>query len=274
MPRRVKSRPVNHDMRNGILLSLVAILFAIALFAGYWWVRKSKVPLDQVTNCPLAGPTAVHVLIFDRSDPISGQQAQQIRQRMQALKVTASFGQRFDFYTLEADAKAALSPILQVCSPGKPEEANALIENPDLIKRRYEEKFSTVVDHVTNQLLEPSVRNSSPIVESMKAAAITSFGAITKEGISVRITMISDMIQHSDAYSQFRAESSFADLSRNPVWPTIRPDLKGAHVDVLYLLRPEARRAGKIPIQNRGHELFWEQLIRASNGFLESFVPI
>jgi hypothetical protein len=261
-----------NDRRNGILLVLLALVLGCGLLGGYWWVRKSKIPLDEA-NCPVAGPNAVHVIIFDQSDPISGQQSQQIRQRIQALKATAAFGLRFDIYTLDGDAKNALNPVLRVCSPGKPEEANELIENPELIRRKYEEKFSSVLDRTIDQLLVPSVRKSSPIIESMKAAGITSFGPLDSTKTPLYLTLISDMIQHSDAYSNFRTDPSFVELSRNSTWPLVRPNLKGALVDVLYLLRPEARRQGKV-IQNRGHELFWEQLIKASNGVPETFVPI
>lgn len=270
--RRIR-KSAHTDRRNGILLILLALVLAAGLFGGYWWVRKTKIPLDEATNCPLTGPRAVHVLIFDRSDPISAQQSQQIQQRIRALKSAAAFGQRFDVYTLEGDVKNALRPTLQICSPGRPEEANELIENPELVRRRYDEKFSRVLDRTIDSLLQPSVRDNSPIIESMRAAAITSFGDFDEAKTDLRMTMISDMVQHTDAYSNFRTEPNFAELSQKTNWPTIRPNLKGARVDIYYLLRPEARRQGKT-IQNRGHQLFWEQLIRASNGTLDEFVPM
>jgi hypothetical protein len=59
--------------------------------------------------------------------------------------------------------------------------------------------------------------------------------------------------------------SNFSSLEKSPLWRTLRPNLFDAQVDILYLLRPNALRGNGL-IQNRGHQLFWEQLIRASNG--------
>src|SRR5262245_49241015 len=125
--RKVRGIP---DAWAGALLTILGLVLIIALAAGYWWLKRSKIPLDEQTNCPTGGPRAVHVVIFDRSDPISGQQAQRIRQVMHQLKIAASFGYRFDIYTFEGDAKNVLQPVLVLCSPGSPEEANELVQNP------------------------------------------------------------------------------------------------------------------------------------------------
>jgi hypothetical protein len=211
--------------------------------------------------------------MIDRSDPITGQQAQRITQIMKELKNDAPFAERFDIYTFEGDAKNVMEPILSVCSVGRPEDANEWIENPVLVRRRYEDRFSSVLDRTIEQLLHENTLDNSPIIESIKAAAITSFGMIEERKTRLRLTLISDMVQHSALFSQFRAESNFAQLARTPTWVTMMPNLRGAQVDILYLLRPSARRLG-IPIQSRGHQLFWEQLIQAANGRLDKLEPI
>jgi hypothetical protein len=91
--------------------------------------------------------------------------------------------------------------------------------------------------------------------------------------VRLRVTIVSDLIQHTTNNSHFKAVPDFPQLSRTITWSTIAPQLKGAEVDVLYILRPEAKRAGKA-IQDRGHQLFWEQLIQASNGTLLRVDPI
>jgi hypothetical protein len=57
------------------------------------------------------------------------------------------------------------------------------------------------------------------------------------------------------------------------VWPTLQPQLKGAGVDILYLLRLSALRKGA-PIQNHGHQVFWEQLVTGSGGHILSIAPL
>lgn len=87
------------------------------------------------------------------------------------------------------------------------------------------------------------------------------------------MTLVSDMVQHTNLNSHFKAEPNFNQLSKLQAWATLQPNLKGADVDVLYLLRPSATRGGA-QIQNRGHMLFWEQLIAAGGGRIAVMQPL
>src|SRR6202043_2299142 len=133
------------------------------LAIGSWWLRKTKPQLDA-DNCLRSGPKAVHVIMIDRSDPISGQQAQRVKQHADSLKAIAGFGTRFDVYTFEGDVKNEMIPLLHVCAPGRPEEANELIENPEFVRRRYED-FSAKLDKEIDALLQVSTLQTSPIIE-------------------------------------------------------------------------------------------------------------
>jgi hypothetical protein len=273
MPRyRRSSKRGRGDKATGIVLGLVGLLLIAALAGGAWWLRKTKVQLDA-DNCPLAGPRAVHLIMIDRSDPISGQQAQRIRQQVHKLKNEASAGTRFDIYTFEGDIKNEMAPMIRVCAPGRPEDANELYENPELVRKRYEERFSSVLDRTLDELLQTSRLPNSPIIESLRAAAITSFGPVDPGKLPLHVTLVSDMVQNTALASQFRGDLSFAQLSKTPAWTRLQPNLKGADVEILYLVRPEAKRAN-VPIQNRGHQLFWEQLIGASGGRLNGIEPL
>jgi len=267
-----RARRERGDKATGILLGIAGIVLIAALAGGAWWLRKVKEPLDA-DNCPRSGPKAVHVIMIDRSDPMSGQQAQAVRQRVEKLKNEAGFGTRFDVYTFEGDAKNEMRPIVRVCAPGRPEEANELIENPEFVRRRYEERFSQILDRSVTELLKVSTLPNSPIIESLKAAALTSFGPLTAGQVPLHVTLVSDMVQNTAMLSQFRSEPNFPQLAKSPAWTSLQPDLKGADVDILYLVRPEARR-GVAVIQSRGHQLFWEQLIAASDGRLNSILPL
>jgi hypothetical protein len=271
---RRKRRGGLPDWLTGALLGAIGLLLIGALVGlnVYFDHAKKKLGSD---NCPLGeAPQAIHVLIFDRSDPISEQQAQRVKQLMKQLKDAASFGYRFDIYTFEGDAKRELHPELRVCSPGRPEDANELIENPELVRRNFEKAFSERIDQVVNQLLMETTRPSSPIIESLRAAAITSFGPLPDTSkVLLKVTLFSDMIQNSPLYSHFRSETEFSVLSKNAIWPSLRPNLRGADVEIYYLLRPEAKRTNGSSIQNRGHQKFWEDLVGQSNGRISRIEP-
>jgi hypothetical protein len=274
--RRKKARVI--DAITGVALAVAGLVCLVAFGAGYWWVKSTKTALDDA-NCPLnSGPRAVHVVMVDQTDPISQLQAQRIQQIIQQYREVAAFGMRFDIYVVEGDTKTTLLPILSICSPNRAEDANIYIENPELIKRRYEERFVAVLDKTVTELLRATTRDSSPIIESMKAAAISSFGPWERRKIPFRLTIVSDMVQHTQLNSHFKSEPNLRQLVQSTAWRSLQPNLHNAEVNVLYLLRPEARRQG-IPIQNRGHQEFWAQLIAASNGRLvdnreNAFEPI
>jgi len=98
MAQRGKRSRGLSDGQTGLLLGLGGIILIAALGGGYWFVKTSRHVLDSETNCPKSGPNGIHVILFDRSDPISEQQAQRIRQAIDKFKSEAPFGMRFDLY--------------------------------------------------------------------------------------------------------------------------------------------------------------------------------
>jgi hypothetical protein len=273
MARRSRKRKGLIDAATGIVLAVIGVLGIGALVFGVQWIKSTKIALDPDTNCPTNGPRAVHVIMFDRSDPVSEQQAQRIRQVVERLKNDAPPGERFDLYTFEGDTSHALEPVLRICAPDRPENASQWTANPEQIKRRYETRFTAVLDRTLGQLLQTSTQGTSPIIESIRGAAITSFGPYEHGQIPLRITMISDMVQNTTLNNHFKIEPNFQQLAHSGAWSSLQPHLKGADADILYLIRPSARRGNSL-IQTRGHQQFWEQLISASGGRLNTIEPI
>jgi hypothetical protein len=273
MARRRRANKGLSDGASGLILAIAGVAIIGGLGGGLWWVKQAQTQIDEDTNCPKAGPTAIHMILFDRSDPITDQQAQRIKQAIEKYKNEASTGLRFDLYTFEGDTSHILNPTLKICVPERPEDANPLNKNPEFIRRRYEERFAAVIDQTVSSLLHASTQKTSPIIESIRAASITSFGPIEPGRLSLRVTMISDMIQNTSLFSQFQSDSNFEALSHSGVWVSLQPQLKAAKVDILYLSRPKATH-NRTPIQNRGHQAFWIQLIAASGGRVDLFEPL
>lgn len=270
---RQRRRKDRSDRMSGLALGAFGILLIFGLIAGNHWVRTAKQKTDAETLCPLSGPKAVHALIIDRSDPITELQAQRVKQVVHVLKTNAEFGKRFDIYTFVSKPGQALEPVLRICSPGKPENANELIDNPKRVRKTYEDRFSSVIDKTIDDLIKSSMRHRSPILESLRAAAQKSFGEFVAGDTPLRLTLISDLIQHSSSLSHYRVKPDFGRLKGSFLWASLRPQLKGAEVDALYLLRPEARRNGA-PVQTRGHQVFWEQVIAHGGGVVQKIEPL
>lgn len=260
---RNRRRKDRGDKAKGIVFMLLGFILIAGLAGGGYWLSQKRVKLDAVSGCPVTGPTAIHAILIDRSDPISPQQAQQVRLVIDGYISRAKIGERFDLYVASGDTVSVLTPVASVCSPGRGDQANELYENPQMIQRQFEAKFVGVMKENLSRLLETATADSSPILESIKAAAVSSFGSIEPGQIPLQMTIVSDLVQHSQVSSHFRGETSFDDLARRSAWRSLQANLKGATVNVLYLLRPVSVRNGQ-PIQNRGHQVFWEKALSAS----------
>ena len=94
MARRSRRSKGPSDGTKGLMFGTLGLIVIGLLGAAYFWAKRNAPVLDADTNCPSSGPTAIHVILFDRSDPISEQQAQRIqqqafRQRQQGLQYTS-----------------------------------------------------------------------------------------------------------------------------------------------------------------------------------------
>jgi hypothetical protein len=255
--------------RDGLLMAAVIVL-TVAMLGGataaYFLLRKD--PVDPVSLCPRAGPAAVHAILIDRSDPISPLQARRVRQVLDAAVLGAAPATRIALYVAESDGTAALTPVLALCNPGR--DANPIYQNPRLIREKYERDFKTRLDTTINALLAPSTRQTSPIMESLKAVCIDAFGA-EPAGIPLRLTIVSDMLQHSPIASHYR-DRDYEALLRSPRLQAVRADCRGAEVDILYLLRPT--RSGQPGAQSRAHQRFWDHYLQLMNALPRSMEPI
>jgi hypothetical protein len=241
-------------------LALAAAVALVGLYFGAsFWAREQRVEIDEASLCPKSGPTAVTAVLVDRSDPLSPQQAQRVRQVLERIVEEASVGGRVALYVAEADAFAALSPVLALCNPGS--EANPLYQNPKKIRARYEDGFKARFEAVRGALLEPARRQSSPVMESIKAVCIDAFGK-APAGVPLRLVVVSDLLQHSPITSHYR-ERNFEAVFKDGRLAGVLVDCKGAEVDILYVLR--LGKDGRPTVQTRDHQRFWDLYFQRLN---------
>jgi len=272
MSKRKKRRTDSNSTMPGIILGFVGLVGLVGLVVFFVYVKKEQVEKDATTNCPITGPAAVHVIMIDRSDAISAQQAQRVKQEFKEYLLHSQKYERFDLYVLEGDEKSVLEPMASLCNPGNSDQANELTENKYLIDRRFEEIFTKQLDKKLDELLVPNSYKNSPLIESIRAAAISSFGIDLNKNIPRKITIVSDFIQHSKYISHYKGETNFEQFYKTPSWPLIQPNLRNAQVRILYIYRPSAVRKNsdgkETQIQNMAHLSFWEKLFLYSFGDL------
>jgi len=190
-PRRTSSRRGQGMAGNlkAVLLLGGSLAVGACLFGAHWVLAPAKADWDQATLCPAAGPSGVHVVLIDRSDPITALQAQRVRQVVERAISEAQPAERIDLYVAEGDGRDALTPRISLCNPGR--DGNQYYQNPRRIRERYDASFRAPVEATLTSLLETSRRNVSPIIESIKAVCVGAFGSLP-QGRPTRVTVISD----------------------------------------------------------------------------------
>lgn len=259
-PRRLsRRRGPDRATLLGIAALAAAVLLVGLLFGAKHWAESRRVAIDPATLCPTAGPTSVTVVLVDRSDPLGPQQSQRVGQLLDRLVAETPVGGRLALYLAEADEFRSLPPVIALCNPGA--EANPLYQNPKKMRARYEEQFAGRLAAVRAALLTPARRQSSPIMESIKAVCIDASGAAPPD-VPLRLVVVSDFLQHSPITSHYR-ERNFERFLEAPGLAGVLVDCKGAEVEMLYLLR--LGKNGTPALQSRAHQRFWDLYFQKMN---------
>ena len=259
-PPSIARRPgaAGAGMKLGLVVGLIVLLLG-GIGGATWWARTNRVAIDPDTLCPEQGPSAIHAILIDRSDPLTPMQQARVLQRIDEIVESAPVGGRVAIYLAESDGVEALPPALALCNPGR--DANPLYQNPRRLRERYEQTFRDRIDALLARLMLPNPRQTSPIMESLKALCIDAMKPVPR-GIPLQLSIVSDMIQHSPIASHYR-NRDYRALLRSPRLQTLAVDCKGADVDILYLLRPTPQ--GRPGVQNRAHQEFWDQYLQHLN---------
>jgi hypothetical protein len=153
-----------------------------------------------------------------------------------------------------------LAPDFVICRPETGESANALYENPPLLKKRWREDFEKPLDAAIGEFMQPAVASASPILEILQVVALTAFPAGTGNARK-RIILVSDMLHHTAEWSHYRGQMAARDLRDTDYFQRVATDLQGADVEILYV-----RRDGAEHLQTRRHALFWADYVESIGG--------
>lgn len=233
-------------------------LLAVGAAGGLWWSQPAPIEINEATLCPIPLPTAVHAVLVNRSDPLNARQLQRVREVMETVVRDTQVGGRVALYVSATDDVTRLPPALALCNPGV--SGNEIYRFPRPLRARYDQAFGERIAAVQEELQQPTPRNTSPVVESIRAVCLDAFGNAPL-GIPLRLTIIGDMIQYSALANHYR-DRDYEAILGNRLEP-FRADCKGAQADVVYLQRP-APRLQPAP-QGGAHQRFWDALLRRMN---------
>lgn len=261
---RKPGRAASRDEPSGMRIFTWATALVALLVGGtatYFWASRNAVQTDPESLCALnKPPSAIDVILLDTSTGLK--EAQQLRLKQDLTRWLDSVPRLglVAIYEIDRVGGRVVKPVVALCSPGSGAEMNKVYQNPQLAQRRWE-SFRHALDGKLDTLLVAHSTSTSPILESIQATALRTFGRPEYDGVARRrMLIISDLVQNvPDKLNQYRDSPAFSDFRQGAYFSEIDADLTGVEVSVLYLLRPTSH------VQGPRHLSFWESYF-ASQG--------
>ena len=226
------------------MLAAVLGLFALVAF-------NRPPALDMVTACRADHRDPAHtILLIDQSDPFNTNDLGWVSEFMdEEARLLPKYG-RLTVLTPNAAAPYDLIEVYSHCSPGSAEKANPVTQNPRMIEDAWRENFYAPLKASIEIVLTEKSQNASPLAEAIYS--IGDRADFTADTQIRRLLIISDLMQHSEAFSFYRTGADFEAFSSTRLAEDI-PDL--SHVSVTARIVP--REIYDLPLSDVKY--FWSQ---------------
>jgi len=247
-----------------VLLAVVFIFLCGALGWMYWKSRSLAVETDSTTLCPTRqAPPALVAILLDVSDQLSEPQLIKIENEIDRLRDGLPRWGRVEVYVVARHGERLTEPVIQVCNPGTGADMNALYQNPDLAKKKWNAFAQSFRDQVTALIGMPDTATSL-IFESIQSIALRTFDRSELDGVAKRLVVISDLLQNNPSVmSHYRGVPDFVRFAESPYFSRVRADLDNVSVTVLYLQRSD------VAVQGSAHIEFWEKYFAAQGATVQ-----
>jgi len=259
--------------RRKDILGIIGMISILAFGGGgYYFFSSNSDPLDA-NNCSIKnGPEAVTAIIFDKSQMYSAEQVTDIQLSMDLWLTgnevaTKDKGVALDFFSegtllqlyqtdnTDVNSVGGLKPLVELCVPADFKNANALIQNPGMMKETYQD-FLNQFSVILKDLLQTQ-EGTTPLLETfVRLSNSKSFQSHGDKQHNMFI--ISDMLQSSKNYSHYDNQGikwqNFEKKMADTVY--FHEDLlKGVRWQVFQAIRPEPHRG----LQTRELVNFWTE---------------
>lgn len=190
-------------MRGRDLLGVFNLIIIAGILGGISYAAFILKPAeyDPDTLC-LADTVPPHsVVIVDKTDLYSREQADQISSLILMQRDTLGVGERLSLFELNENGDLADTNSFSLCNPGSGEQVNPLYRNPARIQARYEAAFAGPLERALADLMTPKDAPQSPILEAL--AGLAQEDGFTADVPGRRIVLVSDMLQNSDLFTVY-----------------------------------------------------------------------
>lgn len=262
MARRARRRR-KPSPRGDVAKAMLAVLAGatgLAIIGAFLWgyeTAPTPVKLNPESLCPTSGPRAEVVVLLDATDQLPVIAKEQVKNRLKELAESQvpKFG-LLEFRVVDPSTEDRT--LFSKCNPGDGKGADFITQNPALLRKRWLSGFMAPLETALEEGLKSDGATTSPIMAAIQKIAVERFD--DPRPISRRLVVISDMIENTPAYSQYRGDLSYERFKRSADYKKLRTDLHGAEVTILYVQRTKAN------FDSAAHIKFWLEWIKDNNG--------
>lgn len=241
MAARRRRRTSGAGGQIAAIVILGVVLIAVLTGIGWFWFRATGafVEIDEATLCPTKGITAQTVVLLDTTDALSRVTQSEVLNKLNDLTASLPRGGLIDIRVLNADPDKTAS-ILTLCNPGSGADIDPMIGNPDLAKRRWDDRFAGPVARALSASVSGGTQNFSPILAALQQIAAERLSTKAEQAVQTNIVVVSDMLEHTSYYSHFRdgrGLSTYIDTYNEIAGARYLTDLHGADIDFWMVMR-------------------------------------
>lgn len=222
MPRRRSDKgPWFWRGMIALMLGVVFALFAVVAF-------NQPPTLMADTSCRMDRKDPAHtIVLIDQSDPFNPNDLDWVYEFVDAEARTLPKYGRLTVMTPNAASPYDPKVVYVACSPGSAAEANPVFQNPKMIEQTWQTQFHAPLLEKVEAVLLDTRQPSSPLAEAIYSIADRAdFQPGRPER---RIVLVSDLMQHSDGFSFYRAGAEY-DAFLDSDLAAMRPALGGVQV--------------------------------------------
>lgn len=258
--RRPRSRSRSGRSRSrgtGAIIGAALLgILSLVMLSGYVWLKltaKDVVVTDAKTGCPVNdGPNSVTAVIFDTSDPVPDATLADLANKFRNIGGSINQG-GYLWVGLLTPEPGKLRELFARCNPGDGSTVDVWTSNPGKRQRIWEEAFDAPLKKLPKELPNGEQAEQSPIMAGIQEVKLTLFDNGMFDSAPKRLVIVSDMIENTPAYSQYKSGPDYAAFKKSAASIRFRTNLLGANVTVLYFNRQER----KFP--SIDHASFWKQ---------------
>lgn len=251
MARSRRKRRGNSGGSITTIALLSAVIIGLGATYGFFKYKASqRVALDPETLCPVTGPVASTAVLLDLSDPVARPTLQNIVNELAKLIPAIPQGGQLVVYALTETA-STIEQKFGGCSPGDGSAVDPIIANPRQAQEQWELGWRKPLDAFIESIDNTVSGSRSPIMAGIQQADLQLFHASSAPTGPKSLVIISDMVEHTDAFSMFKSGADFAVFEKSPARRMFAADLRDINVTLLLVRRL------KSPVKENDLLAFW-----------------